>query len=177
MTKEDKLSIINELSEKLKETSHFYVTDTSGLTVAEINDFRRKCFEKGIEYRVVKNTLIKKALDNLEADFTPFYDEGVLKGFSGIMFSDENANSPAKILKEYKKKDKDRNPSLKAASIDYDLFIGAEQLETLSSLKSKQELIGEVIGLLQSPMSNVMGSLMSGQHTLAGIVKTLQDRS
>ncbi len=177
MTKEDKLSIINELSEKLKETSHFYVTDTSGLSVAEINDFRRKCFEKGIEYRVVKNTLIKKALDNLEADFTPFYDEGVLKGFSGIMFSDENANSPAKILKEYKKKDKDRNPSLKAASIDYDLFIGAEQLETLSSLKSKQELIGEVIGLLQSPMSNVMGSLMSGQHTLAGIVKTLQDRS
>lgn len=177
MTKEDKLSIINELSEKLKETSHFYVTDTSGLTVAEINDFRRKCFEKGIEYRVVKNTLIKKALDNLEADFTPFYDEGVLKGFSGIMFSDENANSPAKILKEYKKKDKERNPSLKAASIDYDLFIGAEQLETLSSLKSKQELIGEVIGLLQSPMSNVMGSLMSGQHTLAGIVKTLQDRS
>lgn len=177
MTKEDKLSIINDLSEKLKETSHFYVTDTSGLTVAEINDFRRKCFEKGIEYRVVKNTLIKKALDNLEADFTPFYDEGVLKGFSGIMFSDENANSPAKILKEYKKKDKDRNPSLKAASIDYDLFIGAEQLETLSSLKSKQELIGEVIGLLQSPMSNVMGSLMSGQHTLAGIVKTLQDRS
>jgi large subunit ribosomal protein L10 len=177
MTKEDKLSIINELSEKFKETSHFYVTDTSGLTVAEINDFRRKCFEKGIEYRVVKNTLIKKALDNLDADFTSFYDEGVLKGFSGIMFSDENANSPAKILKEYKKKDKDKNPSLKAASIDYDLFIGADQLETLSSLKSKQELIGEVIGLLQSPVSNVMGSLMSGQHKLAGIVKTLQERS
>lgn len=177
MTKEDKLSIINELSEKFKETSHFYVTDTSGLTVAEINDFRRKCFEKGIEYRVVKNTLIKKALDNLDADFTSFYDEGVLKGFSGIMFSDENANSPAKILKEYKKRDKDKNPSLKAASIDYDLFIGADQLETLSSLKSKQELIGEVIGLLQSPVSNVMGSLMSGQHKLAGIVKTLQERS
>lgn len=177
MTKEDKLSIINDLTEKFKGTTHFYVTDTSGLTVAEINDFRGKCFEKGIEYRVVKNTLIKKALDNLEADFTPFYDEGVLKGFSGIMFSDENANSPAKILKEYKKKNKDRNPSLKAASIDYDLFIGAEQLETLSSLKSKQELIGEVIGLLQSPMSNVMGSLMSGHHKLAGIVKTLQERS
>jgi large subunit ribosomal protein L10 len=177
MTKEDKLSIINGLTEKLKETTHFYVTDTSGLTVSEINVFRGKCFEKGIEYRVVKNTLIKKALDNLEADFTPFYDQGVLKGFSGIMFSDANANTPAKILKEYKKKDKDRNPSLKAASIDYDLFIGAEQLETLSSLKSKQELIGEIIGLLQSPVSNVMGSLMSGQNTLAGIVKTLQDRS
>jgi large subunit ribosomal protein L10 len=177
MTKEDKLAIINELSDKLKETTHFYVTDTSGLSVAEINDFRRKCFDKGIEYRVAKNTLIKKALDKLEADFTPFYNEGVLKGFSGIMFSNENANSPAKILKEYKKKDKDRNPSLKAASIDYDLFIGADQLETLSSLKSKQELIGEVIGLLQSPVSNVMGSLMSGQHKLAGIVKTLQERS
>ena len=177
MTKEDKLSIINELSEKFKETTHFYVTDSSGLSVAEINDFRRKCFEKGIEYRVVKNTLIRKALENLEADFSPFYNEGVLKGFSGIMFSNENASTPARILKEYKKKDKEKNPSLKAASIDYDLFIGADQLETLSNLKSKQELIGEVIGLLQSPVSNVMGALMSGQHKLAGIVKTLQERS
>ena len=177
MTKEDKLSIINELTEKFKENSHFYVTDTSGLTVAEINDFRRKCFENGIEYRVAKNTLIKKALEALEADFTELYDEGVLKGSSGIMFSEENANAPAKILKEYKKIDKEKNPNLKAASIDYDLFIGAEQLDALSKLKSKQELIGEVIGLLQSPVNNVLGSLMSCQNKLAGIVKTLQERS
>ena len=177
MTREEKLSIINELAEKFKDNNHFYVTDTSGLTVAEINDFRRKCFDKGIEYRVAKNTLIKKALETLEADFTSFYDKGVLKGSSGIMFSEENANSPAKILKEYKKTDKDKNPSLKAASIDYDLFIGADQLDALSKLKSKQELIGEVIGLLQSPVNNVLGSLMSGQNKLAGIVKTLQERS
>lgn len=177
MTKEEKLEIINDLADKFKENSHFYVTDTSGLTVAEINEFRKKCFEKGIEYRVVKNTLIKKALDTLDADFTEIYDNGVLKGFSGIMFSKENANSPAKILKEYKKKDKEKNPNLKAASIDYDLFIGADSLEQLSNLKSKQELIGEIVGLLQSPAKNVVSALQSGEHTLAGLVKTLQERS
>ena len=176
MTRAEKAQIIDDLTEKFKNNSNFYIANTSGLSVAEVNDFRRKCFSKGISYQVVKNTLIKKALENIDGDFSALNDKA-LKGTSGIMFSTENPNAPAKILKEYKKKDKESNPSLKAASIDYDLFIGSEHLETLATLKSKEELIGEVIGLLQSPVNNVLGALMSGQHKLAGIVKTLQERS
>ncbi len=174
MTKEEKINIVNELSEKLKSTDFFYVTDTSGLTVAQINDFRRLCFNKGIEYRIVKNTLIKKALDTLDTDYAPF-DE-VLKGVSGIMFSPENANLPAKVIKEFKKTDKEERPKLKGASIDTDLFIGEQHLDALSKLKSKQELIGEVIGLLQSPAKNVISSLQSGGHTISGLVKALSER-
>lgn len=175
MTRTEKAEIINSLSKKFEETGNFYITDASGFTVAEVNDFRRKCFEKGIEYRVVKNTLIQKALDKLDTDFTPLNDE-VLRGFSGIMFVGENANLPAKVIKEFKKNDKDARPKLKGASIEYDLFIGEENLEMLSKLKSKNELIGEVIGLLQSPAKNVISALQSGEHTLAGLVKTLSER-
>jgi large subunit ribosomal protein L10 len=174
MTKEEKINIVNELSAKLKETNFFYVTDTSGLTVAEINDFRRLCFNKGIEYQIVKNTLIKKALDTLDTDYSEFYE--VLKGVSGIMFSKENANVPAKVIKEFKKNDKDERPKLKGASIDTDLFIGEQHLDALSKLKSKDELIGEVIGLLQSPAKNVISALNSGGSTIAGLVKTLSER-
>lgn len=174
MTREEKSNVIKELSKKFQDNKSFYFADASGFTVAEINDFRRKCFEKGIEYRVAKNTLIKKALESVDADFSELDD--VLKGYTGVMFSGENASSPAKLIKEFKKKDKDDRPGLKGASIEFDLFIGEEHLTTLSSLKSKDELIGEVIGLLQSPMSNVMSSLNSGKHTIAGLVKTLSER-
>lgn len=176
MTKAEKAVVIKELSEKFKETSNFYFTDASGLTVAEVNDFRQKCFDNGVEYKVVKNTLIRKALETVDTDFSSLNDE-VLTGFSGVMFtSAENANVPAKIIKEFKKADSADRPKLKGASIDYDLFIGEEHLNTLATLKSKNELIGEVIGLLQSPAKNVVSALQSGGQTLSGLVKTLSER-
>jgi len=174
MTREEKAQVIAGLTEKLQQTDHFYITDTSGLSVAEINKFREMCYKKGVEYKVVKNTLIKKALENLEADYSSFDD--VLKGFSGIMFVNENANVPAKVIKDFKKEDKDQRPKFKAASIDSDIFIGEDQLDALSKLKSKQELIGDVITLLQSPAKNVISALQSGENILAGVVKTLSER-
>jgi large subunit ribosomal protein L10 len=175
MTKEEKAVVIQNLSEKFKETSNFYFTDASGLTVAEVNNLRRKCFEKGVEYRVVKNTLIKKALETIDADFSSLNDE-VLTGFSGIMFTDENANKPAQIIKDFQKTDSADRPKLKGASIEYDLFIGSEHLDILAKLKSKNELIGEVIGLLASPAKNVVSALQSGGQTLSGLVKTLSEK-
>ncbi len=175
MTREEKGALIDELAEKLKNTTHFYITDTGGLSVAQVNAFREQCFKKGVEYKVIKNTLIKKALDKLDTDYTPF-DEA-LKGSSGIMFSPEIGNIPAKIIEDYRKKDKKlTKPEFKAASIDRDLFVGAQHLKTLSELKSKNELLGEIIGLLQSPATNVISALQSGKHKLAGIVKTLSER-
>ncbi|MFK7951326.1 MAG: 50S ribosomal protein L10 [Ekhidna sp.] len=174
MTREDKAKLISDLTEKFKETDHFYITDTSGLTVAEVNKFRGMCFTKGVEYKMVKNTLIKKALENIDGDYTSL-DE-VLKGTSGVMFVNETANVPAKIIKEFQKGDSQDRPKFKAASIDSDLFIGEDQLGALASLKSKQELIGDVITLLQSPAKNVISALSSGGDKLAGIVKTLSER-
>lgn len=174
MTRDKKAQVIEELTSKLQDTSTFYLTDASGLTVAEINAFRSKCFEKGVKYKVYKNTLIKKAFDNLEKDYSEL--ENSLKGFTGVMFADgENASDPAKILKGFREgSDK---PLLKGAMIDTDVFIGDDNIASLSKLKSKQELIGEVIGLLQSPAKNVISALSSGQDTLAGLIKTLADRA
>ena len=132
------------------------------------------CFEAGVEYGVYKNTLIQKALEQLDADYTEFFDS-VLKGFSGILFTKEAANTPAKVLTGYRKSGGEK-PVLKGASIDTDLFIGDEHLKMLSELKSKNELIGEIIGLLQSPAKNVISALQSGENTLAGLVKTLSER-
>ncbi len=174
MTRKDKAKLIDSLTKKLDESDHFYITDTSGLTVVEINKFRKICFTKGVEYKVAKNTLIKKALENVDGDFSSL-DE-VLKGTSGLMFVNDTANVPAKIIRDFKKEDPQERPKFKAASIDSDLFIGEDQLSTLANLKSKQELIGEVITLLQSPAKSVLTLLQSGEHKLAGIVKALSDR-
>ena len=176
MTREEKGTLIEELTEQLRNTPHFYITDTGGLSVKQINEFRGMCFKRGIEYRIIKNTLIAKALARLDTDYASF-DEA-LKGTSGIMFSTEVSNAPAKVIEEYRKKYKAaKKPILKAASIDSaDLFLGHEHLEMLSSLKSKEELIGEVIGLLQSPAKNVLGALQSGGNIIAGLVKTLSER-
>lgn len=174
MTREEKEQVIVSLTEKFQSNNHFYITDTSGLSVAEINKFRAMCFSQGIEYKVAKNTLIKKALENLDADYSAL-DEA-LKGVSGIMFSKENAKSPASIIQKFKKENASERPKFKAASIDTDIFIGEDQLITLANLKSKQELIGDIISLLQSPAKNVISALQSGEHKLAGIVKTLSER-
>lgn len=175
MTREEKAQIIDKLSQKFADNAHFYITDASGLTVAQINGFRRLCFKSGVEYGVYKNTLIRKALEKQEggADYTPLFD--VLSGFSGVMFSKEVGNTPAKIIKEYQLK-LEGKPGLKAASIGSDLYIGKENLNALSELKSKNELIGDVIALLQSPAKNVISALLSGKNTLAGLIKTLEER-
>lgn len=176
MTREEKGILIDELADKLSNTTYFYITDTGGLSVAKTNSFRRLCYDKGIEYRVYKNTVIKKALEKLDTDYTSFNDE-VLTGFSGILFSPEVGNLPAKLIKDFRKKEKNSTkPVLKGASIDSGLFIGDQNLDLLSELKSKNELIGEIIGILQSPAKNVISALESGKHKLAGIVKTLSDR-
>ncbi len=174
MTREEKEQIIGELSQKFADNAHFYVTDASGFTVEQINNFRRLCFKSGIEYRVYKNTLIQKALERQEGvDYSPIFN--VLSGFSGVIFSKETGNAPAKAIKEFRKK-MEGKPVLKAASIGSDFFIGDENLDTLVELKSKNELIGEVISLLQSPAKNVLSALLSGKQTVAGLVKALEER-
>ncbi len=175
MTKQEKTQIISELAERFKENNYFYFADASGLTVAQINSFRKLCFDRGVEYNVYKNTFIKKALETLDTDYSSF-DDNVLKGFTGIIFSKESGNLPAKVIKEFRKSAGGEKPIFKGASIDTDLFIGNDQLDALSTLKSKFELIGDVIALLQSPAKNVISSLQSGQNILAGLVKTLAER-
>jgi large subunit ribosomal protein L10 len=142
-----------------------------------VNAFRRTCFEKGVEYKVYKNTLIAKALENLDADYSKLAD-GALKGFSGILFSKETSNLPAKVLLDFRKKQgkKEYRPVFKGAGIDSDVFLGEANLEVLSTLKSKEELIGELIGLLQSPAKNLVSALQSGQNNLTGVLKTLAER-
>ncbi len=175
MTREEKAVIIEELSEKFKATPFFYIVGADGMSVGETNNLRRKCFNSGIEYRVIKNTLIAKALETLDTDYTPF-DGTVLKGFSGVMFHPESGKVAAKLIKEYRKESGNDKLKLKGASIDYSLFIGEDQLDTLIALKSREELIGEIIGLLQSPAKNVISALQGGGNKLAGILQTLAER-
>jgi large subunit ribosomal protein L10 len=175
MTREEKGQIIEELAAKFADHNHFYITDATGFTVAQVNNFRRLCFKSGVEYRVYKNTLIQKALEKQEGtDFSPLFK--TLHGFSGVIFSKESGNAPAKVIREFRKK-MEGKPVLKAASISSDIFIGDENLNVLADLKSKNELIGEVISLLQSPAKNVISALQSGKHTVAGLVKALEARA
>jgi large subunit ribosomal protein L10 len=173
MTKSEKQAVIEEIAGKLQDTKYFYVTDASGLSVEEVNQFRRKCFEGGVEYKVYKNTLIQKAVESVEGASNDVGE--VLKGFSGIVFSPDSSNAPAKIIKGLRKEGFEK-PLLKAASIDGDLYVGDESLDALSKLKSKTELIGEVIGLLQSPATNVISALQSGGNNLSGLLKALAER-
>ena len=175
MTREEKNQIIDELSEKFAVTPYFYIASTAGLSVAEATDFRRMCFARGLEYKVFKNTLISKALAKTGTDYTSL-DAEVLTGMSGIIFSAEDAKMPAKLIKDFKKAAGKNKISFKAASIEGGLYIGEDQLIALENIKSKNEMIGEVIGLLQSPAKNVLGALLSGEKKLAGIVKTLSER-
>jgi large subunit ribosomal protein L10 len=172
MRREEKHEVVSALVDRMKASGNFYITDTSNLSVAKINNIRRKCFENQIGMQVVKNTLIRKALEQLDGDVSPLFE--VLKGSSSVMFS-TNANAPAKLIKELRK-NKAEKPVLKAAYVDSAVFIGDDQLEALVNLKSREQLIGEIIGLLQSPAKNVISALQSGGNKLAGIVKTLQER-
>ena len=171
MTKTEKQASIDSLTDKFANSNFFYFTDTSGLTVEKINQLRRICFEKGIQLQVAKNTLIKKALV-AGGKFTDDLDP-VLSGPTAIMFT-ETGNLPARVIKQFRKSD--TKPALKGAYIDSAVYIGENQLEALINVKSKEELIGDLIGLLQSPAKNVISALKSSGGKLAGIVKTLQER-
>jgi len=175
MKREEKAIIIDQLAEKFSNSNYFYFTNAQGLTVEEVNSLRKMCFEKGVEYKVAKNSLIQKALEKLDRDVEELSNEA-LRGFTGIMFSGENANLPAKVIKQFRKSVQEGKPVLKGAYIDSDIFIGDEQLGKLSELKSKEELIGEVITLLQSPAKNVVSALRMGQNKLSGVIKALSEK-
>ena len=174
MTKAEKTATIEDLKEKLNNIQFFYLTDSSTLSVAQINKFRRMCYERGIEMRVVKNTRVKKAMEEApeEKNYAALYE--ALKGPTAILFTD-TANAPAKLLKVFR--EDNEKPVLKAAYIDTDVFLGDDQINTLATLKSKEDLIGEIIALLQSPAKNVVGALKSGGQKLSGILKTLEARA
>ena len=171
MKREVKDTIIAELGEKLNEYPHFYLVDVTGLDAAATSDLRRKCFKNEIKMVVVKNKLLRKALDGSEVDYEPLYSS--LKGNTAVLFS-QVANKPAKLLKEYKK---EGIPALKAAYAEESLFVGADKLEELAALKSKAELIADVVALLQSPAKNVVSALQSGANTIHGVLKTLGERA
>jgi len=173
MTKEEKAKYIDDLSAELNEANVFYLTDTAELTVETVNNLRRKCFQSNIRLRVVKNTLLEKAMDRVEnRDYGQLKD--TLSGQTAIMFS-EVGNVPAKLIEEFRKKND--KPILKGAYIDEAVFLGDDQLSMLSSIKSKDEVIGEIIGLLQSPAKNVISGLKGQGGKIAGILKTLENRA
>jgi large subunit ribosomal protein L10 len=172
MNKQEKNQMIEVLDGMLNENNNFYLADISGLTAEENSALRRLCFKRDVSLQVVKNTLLKKAFEKNESDFTELYD--VLVGNTSIMQA-EAGNAPAKVIKEFRKKND--KPLLKAAHIEESLYIGDENLSALADLKSKDELIGDIITLLQSPAKNVISSLQSGGNKLSGIVKALEDRA
>lgn len=174
MTKEQKIELVKELVERFKTYPNFYIANTGGMTVAEVSTLREACFKSNVKMQVIKNALIKKALEQLDNDYEGIYP--ALKETSAVFFIDEeNPSVPAKVLKEYRGKKKEV-PVLKGAVIETAVFLGDDQLAVLADMKSKGELIGEIVGLLQSPAKNVLGALQSGGQTLAGLIKTLQER-
>jgi len=171
MRREEKNAIIDSLAERLKEYSHFYLTDTAQLNAADTSDLRRKCFENDIKLIVVKNTLLKRALEQSGLNFDELFP--VLKGTTSIMFAN-TGNGPAKLIKEFRRKhDK---PVLKGAYVQESIYVGDNMLDALVSVKTKQELIGDVIFLLQSPARNVISALQSGGTTIHGVLETLSKK-
>jgi large subunit ribosomal protein L10 len=173
MTREEKAQYIETLAGELKEANVFYLADTASLTVDVVNTLRRRCFQSNIRMRVVKNTLLEKAMDRVDGrDFGNLRE--ILSGSTSIMFS-ESGNAPARLIKDFRKKYE--KPILKGAYVDEAVFIGDNQLDTLESLKSREELIGDIIGLLQSPAKNVVSGLKNAGGTIAGLLKTLEERA
>ncbi|MFA7274670.1 MAG: 50S ribosomal protein L10 [Crocinitomicaceae bacterium] len=173
MTQEEKAQYISELTTELSEANVFYLADTGELTVEVVNQLRRRCFNSNIRMRVVKNTLLEKAMDRVEGkDFGDL--RTVLAGPTSIMFA-EVGNIPAKLIKEFRKKND--KPILKGAYINEAVYVGDNQLDALVALKSKEEMLGEIIGLLQSPAKNVISGLKNSGGKIAGILKTLENRA
>ena len=170
MKKEDKAIIIEKLGEQLKEYAHFYLVDVTGMNAESTSALRRKAFGAGVKMVVVKNTLLHKAFEASDVDFSALYD--CLKGTTAVFFC-ETANVPAKLLKEV---GKDGIPGLKGAYAEEGFYVGADQLETLCAIKSKNEVIADIVALLQSPAKNVISALQSGGQTIHGVLKTLGER-
>ena len=170
MKKEVKDTIIVDLGEKLKEFPHFYLVDVTGLNAKQTSDLRRKCFKNEIKLVVVKNKLLHKAFEASEIDFEPLYS--TLKGNTAVLFT-QTANVPAKMLKDYKKQG---IPALKAAYAEEGIYVGADKLDELCAIKSKNEVIADIVALLQSPAKNVISALQSGGQTIHGVLKTLGER-
>ena len=170
MKKEDKEILIAKLGEQINEYPHFYLVDVHGLNAEATSNLRRKCFGAGIKMVVVKNTLLQKALEKSEVDYSPLFDS--LKGSTAVFFT-QVPNAPAKLLKEV---GKDGVPGLKAAYAEEGFYVGADQLDALCSIKSKNEVIADVVALLQSPAKNVISALQSGGQTIHGVLKTLGER-
>ena len=173
MTREEKATVIEDLTTQLGDNSTIYLADISGLNAISTSDLRRACFKANVKLAVVKNTLLAKAMEASDKDFGELPE--VLKGNTSLMLS-ETGNAPAKLIKEFRKKRKAEKPILKGAFIETAVFVGDDQLEALVNIKSREELIGEIIGLLQSPAKNVISAIKSGGSTIAGIIKTLSEK-
>ncbi len=171
MKRSEKLEIIDNLKEQINSYSHFYLADVADLNAENTSSLRRLCFTQDVKLVVVKNTLLRKALESSEKNADELYD--VLKGNTSIMFC-EVGNVPAKLIKEFSKKHK--KPVLKAAYVEESVYVGADQLEALTSIKSKDELLGDLVALLQSPMKTVLGQLQSGGNTIHGILQTISEK-
>lgn len=171
MTREEKSQVIEELTAQLASNTNIYLADISGLNAGNTSDLRRACFKANVKLAVVKNTLLEKAMEASEKDFGEL--PSILKGNTSVMYS-ETGNAPAKVIKAFRKKS-DR-PLLKGAFIEHAIYIGDEQLDALVDIKSREELIGDIVGLLQSPAKNVISALKSGGGKLAGIIKTLSEK-
>jgi len=171
MRREEKDVIIENLAQRLNATKHFYLTDISELNAEETSNLRRKCFEKEISLLVVKNTLLRKAMEKSEGDFDDLYD--ILKDSTSIMFC-ETGNIPAKLIKEFRKTME--KPLLKAAFVEESVYIGDDQLDALSNIKSKDELLGDLLMLLQSPATNLVSALASSSNKMAGALLTLSEK-
>ena len=172
MKKEEKDQLIDSLVEKLQRSNSFYITDISDLNVETTSKLRRLCFKKNVHLQVVKNALLKKALERTgNKEFEQLFT--VLKGGTSIMFSDVN-NDPAKLIREFRRTSP--KPILKGAYVEESIYLGDNQLDALVNIKTKNELIGELIGLLQSPARNVISALQSGGNKISGIVKTLSEK-
>ena len=171
MKRSEKLKIIDNLTKEINSYSHFYLADVADLNSKDTSDLRRLCFTKQVKLIVVKNTLLRKALEKSDKNAEELYD--VLKGNTSIMFT-EVGNIPALLIKEFARKHK--KPVLKAAYVQESVYVGADQLEALATVKSKEELLGELIGLLQSPIKTVLGQLQSGGTTIHGILQTLSEK-
>ncbi|BCI64238.1 MULTISPECIES: 50S ribosomal protein L10 [Bacteroidales] len=172
MRKEDKSTVIEQIASTLKEYSHFYLAETAALNAEKTSALRRECFKQDIKLLVVKNALLHKAMESLDTDYTPLYD--CLKGSTAVMFTN-TGNAPAKLIKEFRKSTSDLL-NFKAAYVEESFYIGAEQLDALVAIKSKNELIADVIALLQSPAKNVVSALQSGGSKLHGVLQTLSER-
>ena len=172
MRKEDKSTIIEQIAATVKEYGHFYLVDTTAMNAADTSALRRECFKADIKLMVVKNTLLHKAMEQLDTDYSGLYP--ALKGSTSLMLCN-TGNAPAKLLKDFKTKD-DVLPALKGAFVEECVYLGAEQIDVLASIKSKNELIADVVALLQSPAKNVISALQSGGNKLHGILETLSNK-